>query len=525
MVGQARHRGSLGSRDWRRSSGHRLARGSELNGAQTRFARRTRATSRGRLDNPVASSVSFASIARREQLLLAIFDSTMSETTRFLIVGIQRSGTTVTHHCLAGHPQVSMAADEVSVEPFFTRGLAVFTTGRESFEERRRGYLGLFDAISLAGTARPVRAAGIKVALGSPEEAIDLVECVREHFHDLRIVVVRRTDLIAQCGSLYLAMRTGQWHAFGGKPRSSDEKLEIPPGEFDAYTRSTRRIEAQLDRLEETNPVCALDYERDIERGLDHGRLFDFIGVDRMPVTWMKMQKVSPPAQSFIANHAELVARQPAITRVSVEEAMAQALTRQASSAMKEHPFLLVYRAEDRLRRSRTREAVCDVRALLARSSELEPWMSGRTDALVRVLVAGGHMDSQDGGKTLEMLHTDSSAFYEHRADVELRFGLPALARVDLLRSTLELQSAPQSHAWVGAMLEQVLEAAGDMVLASTTVENLLKRYPTSPAFLFLRAMLAHRTNDLDTARRYVVRALEIDPGHERAKRLRAAVG
>ena len=42
---------------------------------------------------------------------------------RFVIVGMARSGTTVTLQALQGHPDVRTAMDEIRVDPFFTRGI------------------------------------------------------------------------------------------------------------------------------------------------------------------------------------------------------------------------------------------------------------------------------------------------------------------------------------------------------------------------------------------------------------------
>lgn len=449
----------------------------------------------------------------------------MSELTRFLIVGMQRSGTTVTHHCLGGHPQVSLTTDEVSTDPFFSKGLSVFTTGRESFAARRRGYQRLFDAISLAATDRPVRAAGLKVALASPEDAVDLVECVREYFEGLKVVMVRRADLVAQCGSLYRAMRTGQWHAFGKKAGGADEKISIPLEEFDVYVRNCRRIEAQLDRLKATHPVCELLYERDIEKGLDKDRLFDFVGVDRLPAAWMEMQKVSPPAEKFIANHAELVARQPTIPLVAPQAAEDEAMARQKVRAAKEQPYLLVYRAEDRLRRGRLPEAELDVGTLLVRAKELDPWLAGRVVGLARALAERGVVCGNGAAEVLSNTHVDDGPFHLHRADVQLRYGLAALALADLRRATLELACVPHDQEWASWLVEQALLAQGDMQAATDFVTELGARYATSAPFLFLGALVAHKAGQPAAARSLLERALKADPGHARARQLRATIG
>jgi hypothetical protein len=68
--------------------------------------------------------------------------------TRYLIVGMARSGTTVTHRALYGHPKVCALDDEIRVDPFFTRGIEAFTVGGANPWERENGSLQLFDALT-----------------------------------------------------------------------------------------------------------------------------------------------------------------------------------------------------------------------------------------------------------------------------------------------------------------------------------------------------------------------------------------
>jgi hypothetical protein len=51
--------------------------------------------------------------------------SEQGHSTRYVIVGMLRSGTTATHYCLRGHPSVSAVKKEVGVELFLTKGLYV----------------------------------------------------------------------------------------------------------------------------------------------------------------------------------------------------------------------------------------------------------------------------------------------------------------------------------------------------------------------------------------------------------------
>ena len=150
------------------------------------------------------------------------------KTERFIVLGMQRSGTTVTHVCLAGHPEVCMAPDEVYVEPFFTRGLAAFTGGKESYKDRQDGYARLFDLIAGFRAKESTRAVGFKVAIGSANDARDVANCLSEYLPDLKVILVHRSDLAAQFGSLQRAIASGEWHAWEGEKSGTDTRLLCP---------------------------------------------------------------------------------------------------------------------------------------------------------------------------------------------------------------------------------------------------------------------------------------------------------
>ena len=135
------------------------------------------------------------------------------DVTRYIVVGPARSGTTVTHLCLAGHPNVSALNDEVPVRPFFTEGISTFTHGNDLEEERNRGYLALFDAMCTLRRPGELKACGLKTAIPKHHDAVDFVKAVKAFLPELRIVLTVREDVVAQYGSLLLAKKTGQWHS------------------------------------------------------------------------------------------------------------------------------------------------------------------------------------------------------------------------------------------------------------------------------------------------------------------------
>jgi hypothetical protein len=119
-----------------------------------------------------------------------------TDKTRYVIVGMARSGTTATHNAVFGHPNVCAMADEFRVDPFFTKGVACFTVGGNNKWERRINYNALFDAVTKYPVGRPDPdgkrliayngtpsvpkqenlAHGLKVAIPSAEDAKNLVD-------------------------------------------------------------------------------------------------------------------------------------------------------------------------------------------------------------------------------------------------------------------------------------------------------------------------------------------------------------
>ena len=66
---------------------------------------------------------------------------------RYVVLGLARSGTTVVHFALKGHPNIAALNDEVRVS-FFTEGISTFTQRDDNVLEKKVGSLSLFDAVA-----------------------------------------------------------------------------------------------------------------------------------------------------------------------------------------------------------------------------------------------------------------------------------------------------------------------------------------------------------------------------------------
>lgn len=232
----------------------------------------------------------------------------------YLIVGFQRSGTTMTHLLLAGHPAVSALGGELR-RPFYEEGLAVFTGGYLNETETAHHHRVLFDAITTIRATDDTRYHGAKTVVNSPRGARHVVAVLRRSFPDMKVVMVRRNDWVAQYGSVLQRARTGIAHSWrkgkDGQPWMPGEAdpVSINPLLFRLYAMRVHETLEELDALRSTHPVHVLDYEaycRDPDAG--YRAVLRFLELPYVEPTWMFSQKVSPPPEDFIRNYAGLTA-------------------------------------------------------------------------------------------------------------------------------------------------------------------------------------------------------------------------
>jgi len=201
-----------------------------------------------------------------------------SKYNRYIIVGPARSGTTVTHLCLAGHPNVSALNDEVKVHPFFTEGISAFTHGNDLETEFKKGFMAIFDALCTLNSPDELLAGGLKTAIGSSAEAANFVRSVQNFFPKVKIVLTLRDDIVAQFGSMELAKATGKWHSWVKPEGQLEGKITLDKDRLDAHAVDYLKTVRELQRLKETHEVFEVSYEKDIlpgNRQVYH-RLFQF---------------------------------------------------------------------------------------------------------------------------------------------------------------------------------------------------------------------------------------------------------
>jgi hypothetical protein len=254
---------------------------------------------------------------------------------RFAIIGAARSGTTVTHSLLCGHPEVSLFGEEIRIREMFGQGSSLFTfQPLRKVAQQKRVTAGLFDVFALSNSSPETRAAGIKCAFGSLEASRLFVNGVKEHFPDMHIILVRRDDLVAQFGSAVRARKTGLYHSWRGSAKPMTDAMRLSKGLFRHYVLETRASLDLIQSLESTHPMLEVSYERDICSGLQyHQKVYRFLGITEMEPVWVQNRKVSPPPEEYISNYAELRRLQEdalrcGSARFSIERSLRNAIKR-----------------------------------------------------------------------------------------------------------------------------------------------------------------------------------------------------
>jgi hypothetical protein len=230
--------------------------------------------------------------------------------TRYIIIGPNRSGTTLVHLALEGHPNASALSDEMRVSTFFTRGIRTFTYGSELPEERERGFSALFDAVTLLRGSADTMAHGAKIANNSPRLARVVVETLRNSLPDMKIIIMARKDLVAQYGSLLHMRRSGILHSwYEGFKTLKVRRMRISKWRFLAYCINLENMHRALQDLKLTHDVLNIEFEDLLSNpGAVYERLFQFLGLPPVLPNWIDSKKVLPPPERYIKNYAELTA-------------------------------------------------------------------------------------------------------------------------------------------------------------------------------------------------------------------------
>ncbi len=230
--------------------------------------------------------------------------------TRYLILGLARTGTTVLHLSVMGHPNVSALSDEIPVQPFFGRGLSTFTFGNEFEQEKERGHLVLFDAITSITATAQTTAIGAKTVAHTCEQAHIIVDALQKHLPGIKVVLTLRNDMVAQYGSLRGARATGAWHSwYRNIEDNRQQKMRINRSLFTRAALHWLDSLRVLRRLHDSHDVHEWRYENFMaDREASVRGVFRFLGLPNAEIAPLKSEKVKPPPQQYIHNYTRMAA-------------------------------------------------------------------------------------------------------------------------------------------------------------------------------------------------------------------------
>jgi len=218
---------------------------------------------------------------------------------RFLIVGLQRSGTTVISELLSGHPEVCMFSDELKVTPLFSKGIRTYGMGNETENDVKIGFQAIFDTITR--TNKNVSTWGAKIALQEPKDAKILISCLNQNFENIKIIYINRTDSIARIGSLLNARKTKIYHSTDAPKKFKNKKITISKKTFRKYFLKELKIKEIL-HFNKKHTVININYENDILTKRFKHTVFRDLGLPIIKPDWQYLKKISLNPEDYINN-------------------------------------------------------------------------------------------------------------------------------------------------------------------------------------------------------------------------------
>jgi hypothetical protein len=180
----------------------------------------------------------------------------------------------------------------------------VFTFGNDLTFEQEYGYLALFDALASINANHSTRANGMKIAFSDWKKAELFVNTLNKYFPKIKIIWVKRDNLLSQYGSFKKAQKTGQHHSWI-KPKKDLKKLYLNPLLFKKYLIECFKIYEQFEKLDSVHDVYIYSYEKDIMNN-NYNELFEFLSLPKLEPKWLNSKKVSPKPSKYISNYKQL---------------------------------------------------------------------------------------------------------------------------------------------------------------------------------------------------------------------------
>jgi len=227
---------------------------------------------------------------------------------RYIIIGYSRSGTTVVHLAIAGHPNVVALNDEMRIVPFFTKGISTFTHGNDLPEEKEKGYSALFDALTSLRTSENLKARGIKIACNDYAQACVFVDVLQNHLKDIKVIIMHRRDMVALYGSGQHGKKSGVMHSwYKGAESIAVNKIKISKWRFIAFFVRVNKMYEMIGKLTDTHDVLEVNYEDLlVNPSEEYHKIFSFLNLPNVEPVWLASKKVLPPPSEYITNYDDI---------------------------------------------------------------------------------------------------------------------------------------------------------------------------------------------------------------------------
>lgn len=229
---------------------------------------------------------------------------------RFMVIGMQRSGTSVTFDMLYNHPNVSALQGEIFIKPFFDKGLDTFTQGNKCSDlEIEFGHRIIFDAISSFNYNKDTKANGLKCTVNTLSDAkIFRVQSTKINISNLRYIFLIRENLLDQYLSLVRAKITGKWHSFyQSKVNISKTKINFNREDYINYIIDGLYIQQVLIDISKEVDSIIIEYENELCLNMEavQIKLYEFLNLPFFQVK-SRYNKIQNNVKELICEYDEL---------------------------------------------------------------------------------------------------------------------------------------------------------------------------------------------------------------------------
>ncbi len=232
-------------------------------------------------------------------------------TTRFILLSMGRTGTTLLWTALEQHPDVLMYGEvfhtDVKVRyDHFPNGPGIFSAYKDGHDAREYLEREVFGE----HLDRPAVAQGCKIFY---EHARNDVQAKRAWEYliadeDVRVIHLTRDNLLDCFVSLTVARKTGEWVLFREGAPTTIKPFAVSPDSCEVYFDNMECLRTWANRAFAKHPLLHLEYERDLTANFERtmSRTCEFLGVRQFDFQMYTRRQRLVPTIEQLTNYDEL---------------------------------------------------------------------------------------------------------------------------------------------------------------------------------------------------------------------------